>query len=48
MAFGTNDLFLPHPEKPGLWKIHGRLDDQIMLSTGEKVRFQSSTCHLLY
>ena len=38
VAYSTNDLFVPHPEKPGLWKIHGRLDDQIMLSTGEKVR----------
>ncbi|KAI0795715.1 acetyl-CoA synthetase-like protein [Abortiporus biennis] len=35
-AYATNDLFLPHPTKPHLWKIYGRADDQIMLSTGEK------------
>ncbi|KAF7798293.1 hypothetical protein EIP86_009512 [Pleurotus ostreatoroseus] len=35
-AFSTNDLFIPHESKPGLWKIYGRSDDQIMLSTGEK------------
>ena len=29
---------MPHESKPGLWKIYGRSDDQIMLSTGEKVR----------
>jgi hypothetical protein len=36
-AFKTNDLLLPHPSQAGLWKIFGRLDDQIILSTGEKV-----------
>lgn len=35
-AYATSDLLLPHPTKPGLWKIYGRKDDQIMLSTGEK------------
>ncbi|KAI0795720.1 acetyl-CoA synthetase-like protein [Abortiporus biennis] len=35
-AFATNDLFTPHPTKSHLWKIYGRADDQIMLSTGEK------------
>lgn len=35
-AYATSDLLVPHPTKPGLWKIHGRKDDQIMLSTGEK------------
>ncbi|KDQ56520.1 hypothetical protein JAAARDRAFT_294258 [Jaapia argillacea MUCL 33604] len=35
-AYATNDLVAPHPTKPGLWKIFGRADDQIMLSTGEK------------
>lgn len=39
-AFATNDLFVRHPTKPGLWKIYGRKDDQIMLSTGEKVFFK--------
>lgn len=36
-AYATNDLFVRHPSKPGLWKIQGRADDQLMLSTGEKV-----------
>ncbi|KAH9955362.1 acetyl-CoA synthetase-like protein [Russula dissimulans] len=35
-AYATSDLLEPHPTKPGLWKIFGRKDDQIMLSTGEK------------
>ncbi|KAH9000656.1 acetyl-CoA synthetase-like protein [Lactarius hatsudake] len=35
-AYATSDLLVPHPTKPGLWKIFGRKDDQIMLSTGEK------------
>jgi hypothetical protein len=36
-AYQTNDLLIPHPTQPGLWKIFGRADDQIILSTGEKV-----------
>jgi len=36
-AYQTNDLLVPHPTRPGLWKMFGRADDQIMLSTGEKV-----------
>lgn len=32
----TNDLFSPHPEKPGLWTYKGRRDDVIVLSNGEK------------
>jgi thioester reductase-like protein len=35
-AYATSDLLLPHPTRPSLWKIYGRKDDQIMLSTGEK------------
>ncbi|KIJ41469.1 hypothetical protein M422DRAFT_229549 [Sphaerobolus stellatus SS14] len=35
-AFATSDLLLAHPEKPGCWKLFGRVDDQIMHSTGEK------------
>ncbi|KAI0062574.1 acetyl-CoA synthetase-like protein [Artomyces pyxidatus] len=35
-AYATSDLLLPHPTRQGLWKIYGRKDDQIMLSTGEK------------
>ena len=32
----TKDLFRPHPNKPNLWKFHGRKDDIIVLSNGEK------------
>ncbi|KAI0795718.1 hypothetical protein C8Q75DRAFT_711913 [Abortiporus biennis] len=35
-AYSTSDLFVRHPTKPHLYKIFGRSDDQIMLSTGEK------------
>ncbi|KAF9561000.1 acetyl-CoA synthetase-like protein [Agrocybe pediades] len=35
-AFSTLDLFTPHPHKPGYWRLYGRVDDQIMHSTGEK------------
>ncbi|TCD61564.1 putative NRPS-like protein biosynthetic cluster [Steccherinum ochraceum] len=35
-AYATSDLFIPHPTRPGLWKLFGRTDDQIMHSTGEK------------
>ena len=33
----TKDLFKPHPMKPDLWRFHGRVDDIIVLSNGEKV-----------
>ena len=36
-AYATGDLVVPHPTVPGLWKIVGRLDEQIVLSNGEKV-----------
>lgn len=32
----TKDLFRPDPVKPNLWRFHGRLDDIIVLSNGEK------------
>ena len=32
----TKDLFKPHPHKAGLWRFHGRRDDIIVLSNGEK------------
>ncbi|TBU38867.1 acetyl-CoA synthetase-like protein [Dichomitus squalens] len=35
-AYATSDLLEPHSTKPGLWKIYGRVDDQIILSNGEK------------
>ena len=41
-AYATGDLVVPHPTVPGLWKIVGRLDEQIVLSNGEKVRTLAS------
>ncbi|PWY76131.1 NRPS-like enzyme [Aspergillus sclerotioniger CBS 115572] len=35
--YRSNDLFVQHPERPELWKYHGRLDDVIVLSNGEKL-----------
>ncbi|KAI0719505.1 acetyl-CoA synthetase-like protein [Cerioporus squamosus] len=35
-AYATSDLLERHPTRPGFWKYHGRLDDQIILSNGEK------------
>jgi thioester reductase-like protein len=32
----TKDLFAQHPENPELWRFHGRKDDIIVLSNGEK------------
>lgn len=37
-AYATSDLLSPHPTKHDYWKIFGRVDDQLMHSTGEKVR----------
>lgn len=34
--YHTKDLFRPHPSKPNLWQFHGRTDDIIVLSNGEK------------
>ncbi|KIK67743.1 hypothetical protein GYMLUDRAFT_36507 [Collybiopsis luxurians FD-317 M1] len=36
-AYATGDLAVAHPSKPGLYKLIGRIRDQIMLSTGEFV-----------
>ena len=41
-AYATNDILEPHPTRPGFYKYHGRLDDQIILSNGEKVCFTGS------
>ena len=41
-AYATADLFTAHPTRPGYWLMHGRADDQIMHSNGEKVRIISS------
>ncbi|CAE6433215.1 unnamed protein product [Rhizoctonia solani] len=35
-GYATKDLVVPHPTKPDLWKVVGRLDDQIVLLNGEK------------
>ncbi|KDQ07664.1 hypothetical protein BOTBODRAFT_139808 [Botryobasidium botryosum FD-172 SS1] len=35
-AYATNDLVGQHPKNPALYKIVGRVDDQIILSTSEK------------
>ncbi|TFY70598.1 hypothetical protein EVG20_g2397, partial [Dentipellis fragilis] len=35
-AYETKDLVQRHPTIPHLWRVYGRTDDQIMLSTGEK------------
>ncbi|KAF9895335.1 hypothetical protein FE257_000239 [Aspergillus nanangensis] len=35
--YRSNDLFVQHPQNPDLWKYHGRLDDVIVLSNGEKL-----------
>lgn len=35
--WSTRDLYVHHPEKPYLWQTHGRADDVIVLSNGEKL-----------
>lgn len=35
--YRSNDLFVSHSSQPNLWKYHGRLDDVIVLSNGEKL-----------
>lgn len=35
-AYATSDIIEKHPTAAGYWKVVGRKDDQIMLSTGEK------------
>ncbi|KAK5024923.1 hypothetical protein LTS07_008301 [Exophiala sideris] len=32
----SSDLYRRHPEKPELWRFHGRADDVVVLSNGEK------------
>lgn len=34
--YRTNDLFTQHPSRDGLWLYHGRRDDVLVLSNGEK------------
>ena len=33
----SSKMFVPHPTLEGYWKFHGRVDDQIVHSAGEKV-----------
>lgn len=40
-AYATSDLVERHPSNPELFRVKGRKDDQIMLSTGEKVSFEA-------
>ncbi|KAF8601148.1 acetyl-CoA synthetase-like protein [Ceratobasidium sp. AG-I] len=35
-GYRTKDLVVRHPSKPDLWRVVGRLDDQIVLLNGEK------------
>ncbi|TBU41001.1 acetyl-CoA synthetase-like protein [Dichomitus squalens] len=35
-AYATSDVLEPHPTLKGWWRHHGRVDDQILLSNGEK------------
>ncbi|KAJ7770560.1 hypothetical protein B0H16DRAFT_1715220 [Mycena metata] len=35
-AFDTNDIVQQHPTNPNLYRVYGRVDDQIMHSNGEK------------
>ncbi|KAG6330526.1 hypothetical protein ID866_8564 [Astraeus odoratus] len=35
-GYATSDVFVAHPTVPGLYKIVGRLDDVLVLSSGEK------------
>ncbi|KAL4931086.1 uncharacterized protein BDV17DRAFT_289083 [Aspergillus undulatus] len=35
--YHSNDLFVQHPDNPKLWKYHGRRDEVIVLSNGEKL-----------
>ena len=35
-TYATRDLFMPHVQKPGLWRFQGRIDDVIVLGNSEK------------
>lgn len=35
--YSTKDLYRPHPTLPNLWTYHGRADNVIVFSTGEKL-----------
>ncbi|KAL7278799.1 hypothetical protein ACG7TL_007808 [Trametes sanguinea] len=42
-AYATRDLFEEHPTDPNLYKVYGRVDDQIALSTGEKASHSTAS-----
>lgn len=42
----TKDLFKRHPTNPDLWTFHGRVDDIIVLSNGEKFNPVPSEVHI--
>ena len=44
-GFATSDVLEEHPSKKGFFRIIGRADDQIMHSTGEKVRWTLLSCY---
>ncbi|PWY65421.1 NRPS-like enzyme [Aspergillus eucalypticola CBS 122712] len=35
--YRSKDLYVRHPHNPNLWRYHGRFDDVIVLSNGEKL-----------
>ncbi|KAL4804550.1 NRPS-like enzyme [Aspergillus unguis] len=35
--YRSKDLYVRHPQNPNLWRYHGRFDDVIVLSNGEKL-----------
>lgn len=41
LRFETNDLWIEHETRKGLWKIVGRTDDYVLLSTGEGLHASS-------
>ncbi|KAL1937899.1 hypothetical protein VTO73DRAFT_12792 [Trametes versicolor] len=47
-VFAVGDLLEPHPTDKNRWKVFGRVDDQIALSTGEKINpvpFEGTVAH---
>ncbi|KAL0065602.1 hypothetical protein AAF712_007380 [Marasmius tenuissimus] len=36
-AYATGDLMIPHPTRKDYWKVLGRIDDSILLATGEVI-----------
>ncbi|KAH9949726.1 hypothetical protein B0H21DRAFT_819887 [Amylocystis lapponica] len=36
-AYDTGDFLIPHPDKADHWKVLGRIDDQIMLASGDVI-----------